>query len=409
MEKSTILNKKIDFSPPYIDDEVEREVLESLHSGWITTGPKVKKLEKEIARLSQVEKVVCVNSATSGMILSMNWYGIGPGDEVVIPAYTYAATALAVLHLGATPVMVDVKEDFNIDPEKLNEAITPKTKAVIPVDFGGWPCDYSEISSIVSDKKEVFQPSNDKQKSLGRILIMADAAHSIGASYKGLSSGSLADISVFSLHAVKNITSGEGGAICLNMPLPFDNEDIYDTMRLWSLNGQTKSALAKASSGAWRYDIVCQGFKMNMPDVCAAIALAQIRQYDDHLLQERKRVFDTYLRLFENEEWAVCPKGKGEYRESSYHLFALRVNTGGEELRDRIINEAAEREISLNVHFIPLPELSLFKEKGFSPVDFPVAYHNFEREISLPIYPQLEDEDCELIFETIKEVVTRGY
>ncbi|HAD97314.1 MAG TPA: capsular biosynthesis protein [Cryomorphaceae bacterium] len=398
--------KKIPFSPPYIDEEVERQVLESLRSGWITTGPKVRALEGEIASLAGLEHALCVNSATSGMMLALHWYGVGPGDEVIIPVYTYVATALVVQHLGATPVMVDIRDDFNINPQKIREAITPKTKAIVPVDFGGWPCDYDAIREIVEEEKGKFQPANDTQEKLGRILLMADAAHSIGAAYKGKPSGSQADLTVFSLHAVKNVTSAEGGAICMNMPEPFDNAEIYATMRLWSLNGQTKDAFTKSQGGSWRYDIVYPGFKINMPDVCAAIALAQIGKYKDELWPERRKIFDLYTSLFENEEWADLPPGKEGNTESSYHLFALRIKPRNSELRDRVIHLAAEDGIALNVHFIPLAELSIFKEKGFKLSDFPMAKDQFEGVITLPIYPQLEEEDCRRIFTTIKQVVT---
>lgn len=398
----------ISFSPPYIDKAVEQQVLESLRSGWITTGPKVRALEQETAKLASVDHVLCVNSATSGMMLALHWFGVGPGDEVIIPAYTYAATALAVHHLGATPVMVDVREDFNIDPEKVAAAITPKTKAVVPVDFGGWPCDYDALYKAVQDARGQFQPSGPVQEKLGRIFVMADAAHSVGAMYKGKSSGSLADVSVFSFHAVKNVTTAEGGAICINLPVPFDNAEVYATLRLWSLNGQTKDAFTKSQGGSWRYDIVYPGFKFNMPDICAAIGLAQIGHYCDDLLPARKKLFQTYRSLFDKEEWAQCPVGQQGEMESSYHLFPLRLKVADEPLRDRIIAEAAKDGIALNVHFIPLPELTVFKERGYSTADYPVAYHNFIREISLPIYPQLREEDCQLIYASMKRTVTGG-
>ncbi len=401
--------KKIPFSPPYIDESVEREVLESLRSGWITTGPKVRALETEISKLAGVSHSLCVNSATSGMMLALHWYGVRPGDEVIIPAYTYVATALVVQHLGAIPVIVDIQDDFNIDTEKIREAISPKTKVIIPVDFGGWPCDYEAIQKVVEEKRELFKPDNETQEKLGRVLIMADSAHSIGAEYKGQPCGSLADLTVFSLHAVKNVTSAEGGNIAINMPEPFKSEEIYATMRLWSLNGQTKDAFTKSQGGSWRYDIVYPGFKINMPDVCAAIALAQIRQYKDRLWPERKRVFDEYTSLFENEDWAQLPPFKQGATESSYHLFALRLIPRNSELRDKVIQQAAEVGIALNVHFIPLPELSIFKEKGYQLSDYPMAKDQFEGVITLPIYPQLTNEDCQRIFETIKQVVTESH
>lgn len=396
---------KIPFSPPYIDEEVESQVLESLRSGWITTGPKVKELESEICKLAGVEQALGVNSGTSGMMLALHWWGIRPGDEVIIPAYTYVATALVVQHLGVKPLLVDIREDFNIDPEEIRKAITPNTKAIIPVDFGGWPCDYEAIYKVVEEERHQFRPQNENHEKLGRILVMADSAHSIGAFYKGRSSGKLADLSVFSLHAVKNVTSAEGGAICINMPEGFDNAEIYKTLRLWSLNGQTKDAFTKSQGGSWRYDIVYPGFKVNMPDVCAAIALAQIRQYKSKLWPERRRVFNTYYSLFKDETWAELPNGKKGDTESSYHLFALRLMPRNEELRNQVIEAAAKEGIALNVHFIPLPELTIFKEKGFQLSAFPLTEDQFISEISLPIYPQLTDEDCHRIFEVIKKVV----
>lgn len=397
--------KSIPFSPPYIDESVEQEVLESLRSGWITTGPKVKALEEELAQLAEVEHTLCVNSATSGMMLALHWYGITRGDEVIIPAYTYVATALAVQHLGATPVIVDIRDDFNIDPAAIEAAITPKTKAIIPVDFGGWPCDYDGIYEIVEKHQNIFQPANEVQKQLGRIMIMADSAHSIGALYQSKASGSLADLSVFSLHAVKNVTSAEGGAICINLPEPFVAAEVYALMRLWSLNGQTKDAFTKSQGGSWRYDIIYPGFKVNMPDVCAAIALAQLRQYKDKLWPERRRVFDKYISLFKDEPWAQLPPQKEGTTESSYHLFALRLVPRNENLRDLVIQEAAAQQIALNVHFVPLPELSIFKAKGYRIEDYPCSKDQFEGVITLPIYPQLTNHDCERIHEVIRDTV----
>src|SRR5438874_2507871 len=262
----------IPFSPPFIDEDTITEVTNTLRSGWITTGKKVKQLEEQTAAFCGVENVVAVNSATSALMLVLHWFGVSKNDEVIIPAYTYCATALAVMHMGAKPVMVDVEDDFNISPEKIEAAITNKTKAIISVDFGGWPCDYNAIKNIL-EKEEIksqFQPLSDKQKKLDRILFISDAAHSLGAVYNDKRIGTQADITIFSLHAVKNLTTAEGGLICLNMPPPFNNNEIYKTLRLWSLNGQTKDAFTKTKSGEWRYDIVYPGFKINMPDVLAA-------------------------------------------------------------------------------------------------------------------------------------------
>ena len=290
----------IPFSPPYIDDEVISEVVSTLKSGWITTGSKVKNLEIFLCNYTKTKSVICVNSWTSGAILALKWFGIKEGDEVIIPAYTYCATALAVLHCGAIPVMVDINKDFTIDPEKIEKAITGKTKVIIPVDFGGFCCNYDKINDIVakSNIKNKFKPNGIKQTKLGRILILADAAHSLGARYNNMESGSLTDITIFSFHAVKNITTGEGGAICLNLPENFDNEEEYNLMKLYTLNGQNKDAFTKSQTGAWKYDILFAGLKVNMPDICAAIGLAQIRKYKTVLIKERERVAQLYNHYF---------------------------------------------------------------------------------------------------------------
>jgi len=394
----------IPFAPPFIDDDVILEVADSLKSGWITTGPKVKALEEAMTGISGVSNVICVNSATSGLILSLKWFGVGQGDEVIVPSYTYCATALAVLQLGAIPVMVDIKEDFTIDPEKIRAAINPKTKAIIPVDIAGWPADYDSICSIVDELQiqSAFSPNCINQQKMGRILVLSDAAHSIGASYRGRPTGSLCDITVFSFHAVKNITTAEGGAICLNLPEAFSNEDIYAFFKLLSLNGQTKDAYSKMHSGGWRYDIVLPGYKMNMPDVCAAIGLAQIRKYQSDILPERKRVAKAYASAFAAFEWAQLPPFSDGNTESSYHVFALRIKGITELERDRIIEEITNSSIAVNVHFIPMPLLTLFKEMGFKISDHPVAFDNFSREISLPIYPQLTDEQVSFIVDTVE-------
>jgi dTDP-4-amino-4,6-dideoxygalactose transaminase len=393
----------IPFSPPFIDDDVIEEVINTLKSGWITTGPKTKALEKEMEGISGVSNVLCVNSATSGLILSLKWFGIGEGDEVIVPSYTYSATALAVLHLAAIPVMVDIRDDFTIDPDKLRAAITSRTKAIIPVDIAGWPADYDSIYEILNESqiKDVFVPNCINQEKLGRILILSDAAHSIGALYKGRKAGSLSDITVFSFHAVKNITTAEGGAICLNLPEEFSNEDSYSYFKLLSLNGQTKDAYSKMNAGGWRYDIVLPGFKMNMPDICAAIGLAQIKKYNSDILPDRKRVAKGYTSAFTDLDWAQLPPLKDGNTESSYHLFALRIKGITESQRDQIIDEITKSNIAVNVHFIPMPLLTLFKSMGYKISDHPVAYDNYSREISLPIYPQLTNDQVSFIAETV--------
>ncbi len=397
----------IPFSPPYIDESVEAEVLDALRSGWITTGPKVKALEQEVCNYTSAEACLAVNSATSALMLVLHWYGITKGDEVIIPAYTYAATALAVMHIGATPVMVDVEDDFNISVEKIKEAITSKTKAIIPVDFAGWSCNYNAIHTLVNDVeiKKMFSPASEQQHKLQRILILSDAAHSFGAVYNHKKLGTAADITVFSFHAVKNLTTAEGGCICLSLPTPFNNNDVYTTLRLWNLNGQTKDAFSKSKAGGWRYDIVYPGFKMNLPDILAAIGLAQIRKYDSVLLKERKRVFDFYADKFSKQNWAILPPYHQEGTETSYHLYPLRIKNITEEQRDLIIEKIAATGVAVNVHFQPLPLLKIFKDRGYNINNYPKAYNNYQSEISLPIYPQLNNNQCIYIVDNVINAV----
>ena len=395
---------KIPFSPPYIDDDVINEVTNSLRSGWITTGPKVKALEEEVCKLSGARRALGVNSWTSGAILVLRWLGLQPGDEVIVPAYTYSATALAVLWAGGKPVMVDSGEDFNISVEAIRRAITPRTKAILPVDIAGFPCDYDAIMSLVSEPevKAMFSPTSDVQRQLGRIIVVSDSAHSIGAHYNGKRSGSETDIAIFSLHAVKNVTTAEGGIICLNMPEPFDNDKLYADMRLFSLNCQTKDAFTKSKAGGWRYDIIGQGMKCNLADVNAAIGLAQIRKYED-LLKERKRVFTRYNDALKQYDWALTPPAVTPGKESSYHVYALRIKDVTEQQRDEIIQEIAKSEVAVNVHFVPMPMLTLFREKGYDIKDYQQAYRNYAHEISLPIYPQLTDEQADFVIRTVVE------
>lgn len=398
----------IPFSPPFIDDDVRQEVLETLNSGWITTGPKVRDLEDFVARQIRVKRALCCNSATSGLALMLHWFGVGKGDEVLIPAYTYAATALVVLHAGATPVMVDSGDDFNIDINRFKNKITSRTKAIIPVDIGGWPCDYDAIREVVTadDVKSLFVPSTPNQARLGRLMILSDAAHSIGATYKGQPAGRFADFTVFSFHAVKNVTTAEGGAVCINVPEnDFDHEEVYKQLRLWTLNGQTKDAMTKTQGGGWKYDIVYPGFKINMPDICAAVGLAQLRKYETIMLPARKQIFESYGKRFASFQWAELPPGAGENRQSSCHLYALRIKGISEKQRDDIIDLITRDGVSVNVHFQPLPLLSLFKNAGYNIDDYPVAYDNYSREISLPIYPGLDDKKVDYIVESVRRAV----
>jgi dTDP-4-amino-4,6-dideoxygalactose transaminase len=394
---------KISFSPPFINQEILDEVSNSLNSGWITTGPKVNALEASTAQLAGVENCLCVNSATSAMMLILHWYGVKRGDEVIVPAYTYVATALAVLHIGAVPIMVDIDDDFNISAERIAEKITDKTKAVIPVDIAGWPCNYEAIREVLSRSKvrNKFVPTSTNQEKLGRILLFSDSAHSIGSRYDNKPTVLQSDIAVYSFHAAKNVTTAEGGAILLNMPKPFDNAELYAQLRLWSLNGQTKDAFTKSQLGSWKYDIIYPGFKMNMPDVLAAIGLVQLKIYESELLPRRKIIFEKYIKGFESFDWAQLPPADNDKRKSSFHLFPLRILDIDEETRDTLIQEISTSGVSVNVHFIPMPMLTIFQNMGYDINNYPNTYSNYSREISLPIYPQLSEVEVDYIIKVV--------
>lgn len=396
---------KIPFSPPDINNAVLDEVRDALESGWITTGPKVKRLEELVSQYTLVSNTICVNSATSGLMLALKWYGIGAGDEVIIPAYTYAATALAVIHVGATPVMVDIENDFNISVNAISNAITRNTKAIIPVDIAGWPCDYDDINELVNEKRDLFSASSDMQEQLGRIIVISDSAHAIGATYKNKFIGTTADLTVFSFHAVKNVTTAEGGAVCINLPEPFNNQEVYDFMRLYALNGQTKDAFTKSKAGGWKYDIIYAGLKINLPDVLAAIGVAQLPDYFENTLKKREGIFEFYHDYFSKMDWAIVPPFKSQDKNSSCHLYALRIKHISESQRDDIIDRIVQKGVSVNVHFQPLPLLSLFKTLGYSIEDFPKSYDNYKCEISLPIYPQLNENQLKFIVNSVKTAV----
>jgi len=397
----------IPFSLPLIDEDVVAEVNDALlNTGWLTTGPKVRALEAEIAKITGTP-VLCVNSWTSGAMLMLHWFGVGPGDEVIIPAYTYSATALCAMNLGATVVMVDVDDDFTISAEKIRAAVTPRTKAVIPVDMAGWPADYAAIRAVLgeSEVREQFIPSTPRQEKLGRILVVSDAAHSIGATYHGKPIGQWADATVFSLHSVKNITTGEGGAIAINLPEPFDNDDEYVFLRAFALNGQTKSAFEKNQPGAWRYDIIDQGMKVNLPDIGAAIGLAQIRKYESTLLPDRRRIYARYQAGFARYDWAIRPVSSDANRESSCHLYLLRIAGADEDRRDRIIQAIADRGVGVNVHYIPMAMLTLFKSRGYDIADYPNTYALYSNEITLPLYNGLTDAQVDEVITAVVEAV----
>ena len=397
---------KIPFSLPVIDQDVVNEMLDTLNrTGWLTTGPKTRELEDEIRKFVNAEAVLCVNSWTSGAMLMMRWLGVGVGDEVIIPSYTYSATALCVMNMGATPVMVDVKDDFTIDVEQIRKAINSKTKVIIPVDIGGFPCNYDGINQLVnkSEIKALYHPNSEKQKKLGRIMVLSDAAHSLGATYNGKQSGLLCDVTVFSLHSVKNITTGEGGAIVLDLPPTFDNQAEYNFLKALSLNGQNKSAFEKNQPGAWRYDIIDQGLKVNMPDLCATVGLAQMRKYQSTLLPQRKDIFDYYVKRLSLFDWAILPPYKTLDKESSYHLFLLRIKDFTEHQRDAMIQYIGEKGVGVNVHYIPMPTLTLFKSKGYQMKDYPKTFALYENEITLPVYNNLTAEQLQYIADTVIE------
>lgn len=398
---------KVPFSPPRIDNVVIKEVTDALQSGWITTGPRTKEFEKRIAAYCDVPHVVCVNSASAGLELILHWYGVGPGDEVIIPAYTYAATANVVMHCGATPIMIDVEDDFNISALKIKKAITPKTKVIIPVDIAGFPCDYDLINALVQEPEiqKMFIPATEEQQKLGRILVLADAAHSIGAVYKDKKSGKLTDISVFSFHAVKNLTTAEGGAICLNLPQVFDMAEIYKSLCIKSLHGQTKDALSKMQIGNWKYDIVEAGYKCNMTDVLAAIGLVELERYETDMLPKRKQIFDSYSNAFKQFDQFIIPSYETREKTSSYHVYLLRIKNISEAERDEIMQRIFEQEVAVNVHFVPLPMFSFYKNLGYDIHDYPVAYKNFAAEISLPVYYDLSEEQIEIVINCVLKAV----
>jgi len=392
----------IPFSPPRIDQKIIDEVVDTLKSGWITTGPKTLKFENNLTEYCGHKATVCVSAATPGISLVLSWMGICEGDEVIIPAYTYCATGNVVVHSGAKLVMVDVNEDdFNINNKKVREAITERTKVIMPVDIGGLPCDYNKLYEIVNDPevKNLYSPKNDLEKKLGRIAIVSDSAHSIGASYHGKKAGNLADVSVFSFHAVKNLSTAEGGAIALNLPAPFDNEEIRKKLKTMSLHGQSKDAFSKMQVGAWRYDVVESGFKCNMTDIQASMGLVELARYQENL-DRRKAIMRGYHRVFENYKWAKLPLFETKNKVGSFHLYLLRINGINEEQRDAIIQEISKKEVAVNVHYMPLPMLTAFKSQ-FNICDFGQTYRNFACEISLPVYFNLTDEQVAQVIDAV--------
>ncbi|MDG1148048.1 MAG: DegT/DnrJ/EryC1/StrS aminotransferase family protein [Crocinitomicaceae bacterium] len=397
----------IPFSPPRIDDRVIAEVTAALKSGWITTGPRTKQFEKNITAYTGCQTTVAVNSWTMGMQVLLSYWGIKAGDEVILPAYTYCASANVIVHAGATPIMVDLNaDDFNLNIDKVRAAITPKTKAIMAVDIGGLPADYKELMALINEPeiKEMFSGGSDFQNELGRILLISDSAHSFGAMYHGKRSGSLADISSFSFHAVKNLTTAEGGALCFNLPQQFNHDEIYSEMCTKILHGQNKDALAKTKKGNWRYDVEEPGYKCNMTDLQAAIGLIELERYQENL-DRRKVIFDAYAAGFKTESWAIQPLYETADKRSSYHLYLLRIAGVTETQRDAIIQEIFEQDVSVNVHFQPLPILTAYKKRGYKMSDYPEAYSKYANEISLPVYYDLSDDNVKTVIEAVKHAV----
>ena len=396
--------RNIPFSPPDITEEEIDLVSDALRSGWITTGPKTKEFEKEIAKYCNTEKAVCLSSNANCQEMILRVLGIGPGDEVITSAYTYTASASVIAHVGAKIVLVDTKEDsYEMDYEKLEKAITEKTKVIIPVDIAGVPCDYDKIFEIVERKKNLFKPKNDLQKVFGRVIIAADAAHSFGATYKGKKIGSVADFTSFSFHAVKNLTTAEGGALTWTNKDGLDNEELYKQFMLWSLHGQSKDALSKTKLGAWEYDIVFPGYKCNMTDISAAIGLVQLKRYPN-LLKRRKEVVELYEKLLDKENIEII-KHQTDEKESSRHLLLTRVKGISEEERNEIIFKLAELGISSNVHYKPLPMHTAYKNLGFNIKDYPNAYNQYKNEITLPLHTKISNEDVEYISKEYNKIV----
>lgn len=391
------------FSPPHIDQKIIDEVVDTLKSGWITTGPKTKRFEKEITAYCGNQATLCLNSATAGLEIMLRWFGVKEGDEVILPAYTYSATANVVMHCGAKPVFVDVNDDFNINPDEVRKAITKNTKVIMPVDFAGHPCNYSELNELVqsAEIKALFNAASDVQQQLGRILILSDAAHSFGAWYKGKRAGNLTDVSVFSFHAVKNLTTAEGGAVALNLPAPFNNEEIYKQLCVKTLHGQNKDALAKTIPGNWRYDIVEAGYKMNMTDIMASIGLVELSRYDQETLPKRKLIYNAYSDALSKHSWAMIPEYETADKTSSYHVYALRIKGATEAQRDAIIAKIFEKQISVNVHFIPVPMMSFYVNLGYNIHHYPEAFAHYENEISLPVWVDMTPEQINSVIEAV--------
>lgn len=393
--------KNIPFSPPDMSELEVEEVKKAILSGWITTGPRTKEFENKISEYVGTNKTVCLNSATAAMELTLRVLGVGPGDEVIVPAYTYTASCSVICHVGATPVMIDCGENsFEMDYDKLAGLITDKTKVIIPVDLAGVICDYDKIYKAVESKKELFKASNDIQKAFNRVIVMADCAHGFGATRNGIHAGAIADFTCYSFHAVKNLTTAEGGAVTWKSVNGIDDETIYKEFQLLSLHGQTKDALHKNQLGAWEYDIVSPAYKCNMTDIMAAIGLVQLNRYED-MLKWRHEIIAMYDEAFKDLPVTLL-NHKDDNHVSSGHLYFVRVNGISEDKRNEIIIKMAEKGIACNVHYKPLPMMTAYKNLGFNIKEYHNAYGQYKNEITLPLYSKLNDEDVNYIINAFK-------
>ena len=398
--------RNIPFSPPDMTEAEVNEVREAILSGWITTGPKTKEFERLIAICCQTKKAVALNSATAAMELTLRVLGVGPGDEVIVPAYTYTATASVVHHVGAKIVMVDVAPDsFEIDYDRIADAITERTKVVMPVDLGGVMCDYDRVFAAVESKRSLFRPANDMQKAFGRVIVLADAAHAFGARRHDRMCGEVADFTSFSFHAVKNLTTAEGGAITWRPIEGIDDEWLYKQYQLLSLHGQSKDALAKTQLGAWEYDIVAPDYKCNMTDISAAIGLVQLRRYAE-LLHRRREIVERYNEALKDCHVQVLNHYGADY-QSSGHLYLVRLLDKDAQYRNEVIRKMAERGIACNVHYKPLPMMTAYKNLGFDIKDYPNAYRQFENEVTLPLHTRLTDEDVEYVIGNFVDIISK--
>jgi len=395
---------RISFSPPDITEQEAQEVSRALLSGWITTGPRTKEFERQIADYCQAKKVVCQNSATACLESILRILGVGPGDEVITSAYTYTASASPVCHVGARLVLVDTQPDsYEMDYEKMAAAINERTKVVIPVDLGGVPCDYAKVAAAVESRRSVFRPSNAIQEAIGHVVVVDDAAHAFGAKWHGQMIGTVSDFTSFSFHAVKNFTTAEGGALMWRPIRGIDDDELYREFQLNSLHGQSKDALAKTQLSAWEYDVLTPAYKSNMTDITAAIGLVQLKRYPQ-MLARRRELIARYDEALKGLNVQVREHYTSEYT-SSGHLYQVRLLGKEAEERNEVINEMARREIACNVHFKPLPMMTAYKNLGFDIQDFPNAYNQFKNEITLPLHTRLTDEEVEYILKNFRDVI----